>query len=105
MSPRRTLVVATAVLGFVLAGSAAGAVPSLASGHPGRDGTELRETLRAQFEHSFTGIKLPRMKSAVPGSLAPAANAAAAPAVDPFPGLTGGEFAAYASATVDHTDV
>jgi hypothetical protein len=103
MSPRRTLVAATAFLGLVFAGSAAAAIPIPTVGQPPERGSELRERLRTQFEASFGGLDLSALKrGALPGP-GPAATTTAATTVDPFPGLAAGQFAAYASATVSQT--
>src|SRR5688572_6757397 len=99
MSPRRTLVAATAFLGLLFAGSAASAIPVPQVGQPPGNQTELRERLRTQFEASFGGLDVSRLKlSTLPG-LGPAATTTAVSS-DPFPGLGAGQFAAYASATV-----
>jgi hypothetical protein len=100
MSPRRTLVAATAFLGLAFAGSAASAVPVPIPGHDARsEGPQLRERLRTQFERSFGGLNPPDLRSATPK----APGTAAIGSADPFPGLASGQFAAYASATVNHT--
>ena len=103
MSPRRTLVVATAFLGLVFAGSAASAIPVRGVGQLGPDPASLRERLRTQFERSFAGIELPAVEPGKPGAPSPAATTAALPSADPFPGLGSGQFAGYASGTVNHT--
>src|SRR4051794_27961214 len=102
MSPRRILVAATAFLGLVFAGSAASAIPIRGVGQVGSETTDLRERLRTQFEQSFGRLDLLGVKAVAPSSPAAGPNAGA-PAVDPFPGLAAGEFAGYASATVNHT--
>lgn len=103
MPPRRTLVVASAFLGLVFAGSAASAVPIPIPGHDtGAEGSQLRERLRTQFERSFAGLKLPDLGVTAPEAAAPAQTAPGRPA-DPFAGLAAGQFAAYGSATVNHT--
>src|SRR5687767_10210046 len=101
MSPRRTLVAAAAFLGLVFAGSAASAIPIRGVGQPDHELTDLRDRLRTQFERSFRGVKLPALTPGVP--LAPGVTAASGATANPFPGLAGGQFAAYASATVNHT--
>ena len=103
MSPRRTLVTAAAFLGLVFAGSAASAIPVRDVGQPHQELTDLRERLRTQFERSFRGVELPARKPGTP--LTPIAGPAttAAGTANPFSGLAAGQFAAYASATVNHT--
>jgi uncharacterized protein DUF11 len=103
MSPRRTLVVATAFLGLVFAGPAASAIPVRGVGQPSSDTVDLRERLRTQFERSFRGVKLPALKPGTPTAPSPDATTSAATSANPFPGLAAGQFAAYASATVNHT--
>jgi hypothetical protein len=100
MPPRRTLVAASTLAAFLFAGSAAGAVSIPGAGQPSRDLADLRERLRTQFQSSFAGLKLPGTELGTP---AVPATTTAAPSVDPFPGLAAGQFAAYASATVNHT--
>jgi hypothetical protein len=103
MSPRRTLVAATAFLGLFFAGSAASAIPVPKAGQPPENQTELRERLRTQFEASFGRLDVSALKrNLLPGS-GPAATTTAVSTVDPFPGLGAGQFAAYASATVNQT--
>lgn len=104
MSPRRTLVAATAFLGLVFAGSAASAVPVPIPGHGVEsDGPELRERLRTQFDRSFSGLKLPELRRTAPEAPAPSTSITSVGSADPFPGLPPGQSAAYGSATVNHT--
>jgi hypothetical protein len=103
MSPRRTLAAAAAFLGLVFAGSAASAIPVPSVGQPSSEPTNLRERLRTQFAESFSGIQLPKLRPDVIAAPEPSATTAAVPSADPFPNLGAGQFAVYASATVNHT--
>ena len=92
-------------LGLVFAGSAAVAVPTPGAGllSRERDTADLRERLRTQFQRSLAGLEPSELKPGRPAASALAATTTATGSADPFPGLAPGQFAAYASATVNHT--
>ena len=92
-----------AFLGLVFAGSAASAIPVPSVGQPSSAPTDLRERLRTQFERSFRGLKLPSLQPGTPKAPVAGAATTAEGSANPFPGLAAGQFAAYASATVNHT--
>jgi hypothetical protein len=92
-----------AFVGLAFAGSAASAISVPEVGQPSSEPTDLRDRLRMQFERSFRGVKLPSLQSGTPTAPTPGAVTAAVGTANPFPGLAAGQFAAYASATVNHT--
>ena len=102
MSPRRTLVIATAILGFTFAGSAAAAIPVPTVGQPPATSADVSDRLQTQFEASFSGLDPSRLGLGVLPEPAETTTAAV-PTADPFPGLGVGQFAVYASATVNQT--
>ena len=63
----------------------------------------MRERLRTQLERSFAGLDLSNLKAGGATGTEPVAAPTATGPTDPFPGLAAGQFAGYASATVNHT--